>query len=836
MASLVTSHPLLPGRGAGNALAWPDGPPRDRAELERAAWEALVAYLSERRGELGVDPAELAAPRIAVHDDGELLQIRADRQIAGMPVHGSALTAVIRQGNLTLLGTRHWGDVLASHEPRVSAAEAASAVRRHLAPFAMGEAWREPALELVPVARGHDPRLVPVGQGYDHRLAWRIHPRVEGEAGGWVAQVDALSGELLSLEDAHAYATTRRVVGGVYPEANDGVGPGGTEQAGWPMPFADVASSDGIESTDSGGNLVRCVEGAVLTELAGPFVRIHDACGAVGGVGSPDVDLGTSGGIDCETPTGSAFPGNTHASRTTFYELNRCMELARGQLPGNPWLSQQLQAHVNTALTCNARFDTVTGAVEFAGYYGVACNNLGELAGIVAHEWGHAMDHNDATPGLSNPSEGIADVYAALRSGESCIGRGFVPGFDCGGFGDPCTQCDGVRDIDWANRASGVPHDLAWIDAACSLGKAPCGGNDHCEGAVVSEAVWDLWKRDLAAPPFSLDSNTALEIVTRLAFLGGGAVGFWYDCVNGTGTGDGCNADGGYLNFLAADDDNGDLTDGTPHMRAIHDAFDRHGIACPTPTPQNAGCEGAPTSAPAVAVAPIDRGAVIIWNPVAGATRYDVFRGDGLSACDAGKVRVGGTTATSFTDTGLQNGRDYSYVVVPIGPADSCLGPASACADVVPSDGANLAVASPTLAILSGDGDEFLEDGEVGELGFDVVSVGSGVQTGVQVLAVTPISHPGMSVGGPVTPAMAGGGLAECEAAGSAAAFTASGLATPDTVVLSVQLTSDQLSPLVVSQQVEVSTLVPVPEPAEVLLLAAGIAGLAALGRRRIRP
>ena len=37
------------------------------------------------------------------------------------------------------------------------------------------------------------------------------------------------------------------------------------------------------------------------------------------------------------------------------------------------------------------------------------------------------------------------------------------------------------------------------------------------------------------------------------------------------------------MNFLAVDDDNGDLTDGTPHMTAIFDAFDRHQIACPTP-------------------------------------------------------------------------------------------------------------------------------------------------------------------------------------------------------------------------------------------------------------
>ena len=46
------------------------------------------------------------------------------------------------------------------------------------------------------------------------------------------------------------------------------------------------------------------------------------------------------------------------------------------------------------------------------------------------------------------------------------------------------------------------------------------------------------------------------------------------------------------MNLLAADDDNGNLADGTPHMTAIHAAFNRHNIACATPAPVNSGCVG----------------------------------------------------------------------------------------------------------------------------------------------------------------------------------------------------------------------------------------------------
>ena len=55
-----------------------------------------------------------------------------------------------------------------------------------------------------------------------------------------------------------------------------------------------------------------------------------------------------------------------------------------------------------------------------------------------------------------------------------------------------------------------------------------------------------------------------------MTFIGAGNVGTWF--AGGPPFG-GCAAAGGYLNYLAADDDNGDITDGTPHMTAIDNAF-----------------------------------------------------------------------------------------------------------------------------------------------------------------------------------------------------------------------------------------------------------------------
>src|SRR6185436_19413030 len=101
-----------------------------------------------------------------------------------------------------------------------------------------------------------------------------------------------------------------------------------------------------------------------------------------------------------------------------------------------------------------------------------------------------------------------------------------------------------------------------------------------------------------------------------------------HSCTCG-GTATGCGATNGYMQWLAADDDNGNLNDGTPHMTAIFNAFNRHGIACATPARVNSGCAGAPTAAPALAGTAGDRQASLSWNTVTGATRFWVFRTEG---------------------------------------------------------------------------------------------------------------------------------------------------------------------------------------------------------------
>ena len=114
----------------------------------------------------------------------------------------------------------------------------------------------------------------------------------------------------------------------------------------------------------------------------------------------------------------------------------------------------------------------------------------------------------------------------------------------------------------------------------------------------------------------------------RLVFIGAGNVKTWYEGNPGSA---GCGTSSGYRQFLLADDDNGNLNDGTPHMVAIYNAFNNQEIACPSPAVRDSGCVGNPNTIPVVVVTPGDMKATLTWNAVSGASKYEVFRTEGVS-------------------------------------------------------------------------------------------------------------------------------------------------------------------------------------------------------------
>jgi hypothetical protein len=310
---------------------------------------------------------------------------------------------------------------------------------------------------------------------------------------------------------------------------------------------------------------------------------------------------------------------------------------------------------------------------------------------------------------------------------------------------------------------------------------------------VPAEVGFDLVRRDLMAAPFNYDLNTALELGARLFFLGAAPVTNWYQCVAGTA---GCPATSGYMNLLAADDDNGNLADGTPHMTAIFAAFNRHGIACATPTVQNAGCATGPSAAPALAVTPIDQGARLTWSAVANAARYDVYQTDGVNGAAFGKVRIGTVAAAgplAFEAANLLNGHTYHFGVIPVGTTESCVGRMSNMVTIAPTAGPNLGVRpTVTVAVTGGDGDGILDNCEIASLGVTVENTGTGTLTNVRIVGVTPLTHPSSVVVTPL-PATFAASLADCASATGTVDVRALGMSFNQTTQFRIDVTADQL-------------------------------------------
>ncbi len=507
------------------------------------------------------------------------------------------------------------------------------------------------------------------GAGRGLVSVWQLTFRRDGVIGTWRARVNASTGALLELADVNDY-TSAQVTGGVYQSS-----PANGPEIVRPMPYVGAGGS----STNSAGYYN--FTSATSSTLDGLFVIITDSCGSISQAsnGTGAIAFGTSGGTDCTTP-GHGGLGNTHASRQQYYQVNRIKEVGRGWLPANAWLSQKLNVNVNLSGTCNANWDgTSLNFYEVTG----TCGNTGEIAGVSLHEYGHGLDQNDGSGPETGTGESYADVTSTIALHDSCMGPGFLGTNNCLGYGDACTSCTGVRELDYAKHSSGTPATVAnFTQAHCLFGGGgPCGGEVHCESYVSSEAIWDFANRDLPTP----GTSAAWTILDRLWYLSRGTSTSGFTCHTGaTYTSDGCGTGNWWKTMRAVDDDDGNLSNGTPHGGALYAAFNRHGIACTTDPGASttfAGCT--PPTKPTLTATAGSNSVSLSWS-TSGSVLYDLYRNE--TGCNGSFTQIlPTTTSTSFTDTGVANGLTYYYQVTAFPAANAaCASVPSTCVSVTP--------------------------------------------------------------------------------------------------------------------------------------------------------
>jgi len=672
----------MPTLVSGSGVEWF---PKDvLGSLTRDVVEArALAFLDEHRGLLGDWSAYLELDAEASAELGGGRWLIAFRQVVnGVRVENARLKFHVNNGRLTMFGASHWGVPKVSGLPAIDVAEARKALDEYLGESTGGfEQAEDPELVLMALdagAAGEGPkRWVGLrGRGLTHALVWRLQFRDSDGPELWVGEIDAHDGSIRAFYDGAHYTSIR---GGVFPQRPDGDCPeGGCEIDGFPMPFADW-SENGEPATfaDVFGNMT-CSDPAatVTTSLRGPYVHVWDDCGPISEAArcGEGIELGLKRGSDCDVGP-YASPGNTSAARSGYYHVNRVAEVARFYNPTNPWLNAPVNLITNWPQTCNASW----GSSIYMYRSGNGCANGAEVQGVVVHEWGHGYDQYDGG-GYDNTSEAYGDLVSLLASRESCFFRGFFSdGGVCTGYGDTCLNCTGFREFDYEARTASTPATpQGFVANNCGSGTGPCGGETHCEAYPIGEAMYDFAVRDL--PAAGMDIDSAWQLVERLWYsTRQGSSGSIYTCA--LPDSDSCAAGSWYQRMREADDDDADLSNGTPHAAELFAAFDRHNIACGlSGDPENQSTSSCPVlDAPALNVTETASGTELSWAGVAGASQYLVLRGE--LGCNRQQVPTGpfpgGTT--SFLDTERDPELQRYYRVQAIGANPVCRSAVSYC-------------------------------------------------------------------------------------------------------------------------------------------------------------
>ncbi len=222
------------------------------------------------------------------------------------------------------------------------------------------------------------------------------------------------------------------------------------------------------------------------------------------------------------------------AQLSAFVHSEKIREFARGFAPQQSFLNTQIKATVNIDDVCNAYSDGTTINFYMSSD---ACENTGRLADVIYHEFGHSLHYHAIIEGVGAfdgaLSEGFGDYLAATTTGDPATARGFFK------------DSDPLRHIDPPNKEHRWPDDLV--------------GEVHEDGLIVAGALWDMRTElidKLGAAEGALLANTLFYQGMRRAV----------------------DTPTMYLEVLAADDDDGDLTNGTPNVCEINRAFELHGL------------------------------------------------------------------------------------------------------------------------------------------------------------------------------------------------------------------------------------------------------------------
>lgn len=294
--------------------------------------------------------------------------------------------------------------------------------------------------------------------------------------------------------------------------------------------------------------------------------------------------------------------------------------------PGLAYLDRQLSVNVNESPgMCNAY--STGDDIHFFRKTPGACENSSRIADVVYHEFGHSMHRQSIIAGVGQfdgaMSEGVGDTLATALTGDPGVGRGFY-------LNDhPLRDLDPLVKKVW-------PTDLT--------------GEVHADGEIYGQAMWKL-RRDLQA---NMGDAAGFERFLKL----------YYATVQRA-----VDIPSSFAELLVADDDDGDLANGTPHECAILGAYGSHGLFDPVVTGaltapvrdgftvsfQTVAASGARCTVPAV------QSAQLVWRPRGGALAAIPLAANGLAFSATIPTQPDGSVVEYSITVTLANGTTHAF-------------------------------------------------------------------------------------------------------------------------------------------------------------------------------
>ncbi|NNE08208.1 MAG: hypothetical protein HKN20_06560 [Gemmatimonadetes bacterium] len=442
----------------------------------------------------------------------------------GIPVYGGRAHAVFTEtGRLFVAGSDFYPEIEISTTPQLTAAQAELIAGNAIGFNNTIDTNEGASLQILPIeANG----------AVTYHLVWDVRQRVDTPRGIWSTMIDAQDGAILRRENLMRFLTDVHVHGEAFDPHYCG-----NSLVDKDLQLHEVDFGGTVVTTDENGDAQITVGSPTpwTAALEGPWADIIHFTAA-------DPEL--TGTLQPTDTTLDIDWNNSNAQAdevTCFYFTNIVHEYLRDLDPG-PGLDD-IDYQMPVTISRNDGFCPGNAWYDYNGINFCSASatygNTGELSDVVHHEFGHGITHRIYNSQSSPPSdlhEGNSDVIANLLTNESIIGLGF--------FLNNCTG--GIRDSD---NSLQYPGD--WTGAI------------HFSGQILAGVVWDAWQE----LQLTNTAQDAFDIIGNV----------WH---HGRSMTLPTNQPDQVLSMLIADDDDGNLTNGTPNWTEICIGASNHGHDC----------------------------------------------------------------------------------------------------------------------------------------------------------------------------------------------------------------------------------------------------------------